>query len=103
VVQSCAAWVERYRPQVCAAVAAAAGISADSIVWRPATEILKEEVGGVGGWACACVWGGRGGGACCWRDGCCCRYLPPPAAAAASAARGVFERAEGVCACGAHT
>jgi 23S rRNA G2069 N7-methylase RlmK/C1962 C5-methylase RlmI len=46
VVQSCAAWVERYRPQVCAVVAAAAGISADSIVWRPATEILKEEVRG---------------------------------------------------------
>ena len=50
VVQSCAAWVERYRPQVCAAVAAAAGISADSIVWRPATEILKEEVRGWRGW-----------------------------------------------------
>jgi 23S rRNA G2069 N7-methylase RlmK/C1962 C5-methylase RlmI len=43
VVQSCAAWVERYQQQVRAAVAEAAGVSADSIIWRPATEILKEE------------------------------------------------------------
>jgi 23S rRNA G2069 N7-methylase RlmK/C1962 C5-methylase RlmI len=43
VVQSCAAWVERYKEQVTAAVAEAAGVSTDSIIWRPASEILKEE------------------------------------------------------------
>lgn len=41
VVQSCAAWTERYKTVICSALKEATGI--EDLVWRQAVDILKEE------------------------------------------------------------